>query len=264
VVTEIELAGARFNYRVDAAAHLPASAPVLVLSNSLGTNLAMWEPQVAAFTQHFRVLRYDSRGHGTTAVTPGPYEIAQLAQDVIGLLDALAIPRAHYCGLSLGAMVGMWLGANAPGRIDRLVLCNTTARVASPEAYDARIGKVRADGIASIADAVLERWFTPAFRLRAPEVLARMREMLIATPVEGYAGACAAIRDMDQWGALPRIRRPTLVIAGALDMATTAADGRRMAQAIPGAEYVELDAAHLSNIEAEAAFTAAVSGFLGK
>jgi 3-oxoadipate enol-lactonase len=260
----IELQNARFNFRMDGPVHLPAEAPVLVLSNSLGTNLAMWEPQIPALTRRFRVLRYDSRGHGATAVTPGPYSIAQLARDVIGLLDALAIPRAHFCGLSMGGMVGMWLGVNAPDRVDRLVLCNTSPKIGSPETWNARIDKVRADGLASIADALLEGWFTPAFRQREPGLLARMRAMLIATPVEGYCAACAAVRDMDQWNALPAIRRPTLVIAGAHDAASPAADGRRMAQAITGAEYVELDAAHISNVEAAAAFTAAVSDFLDR
>jgi 3-oxoadipate enol-lactonase len=260
----IELENVRFNYRMDGPAHLPAEAPVLVMSNSLGTDLAMWEPQIPAFAQRFRVLRYDSRGHGATTATPGPYTIAQLARDVIALLDALAIPRAHFCGLSMGGMVGMWLGVNAPERIDRLVLCNTSPKIGTPEMWKTRIDKVRSDGLAGIADAVLERWFTPAFRQRAPDTLTRMRAMLIATPSEGYTGACAAIRDMDQWDVLPAIRRPTLVIAGAHDVATPAADGRRMAQVIAGAKYAELDAAHISNIEADAAFTAAVSDFLGR
>lgn len=260
----IEVQGARFNYRIDGPAPAATEAPVLVLSNSLGTNLSMWDAQIPALSRHFRVLRYDTRGHGATTVTPGPYSIAQLAGDVVGLLDELAIPRAHFCGLSLGGMTGMWLGANASERIDRLVLCNTAPRVASPETYDARIGVVRANGIASIADAVLERWFTPAFRQCEPDAVARTRSMLVATPVEGYAGACGAIRDMDQWAVLPQIRRPTLVIAGTHDLATSAADGRRMAQLIPGAQYVEIDAAHISNIEAEAAFTAALTEFLGR
>ena len=258
----IDLQNARFSYRVDGPVDNPAGAPVVVLSNSLGTSVAMWEPQMPALTRRFRVLRYDSRGHGATAVTPGPYSIPQLARDVIGLLDALAIPRAHFCGLSMGGMVGMWLGANAPERIDRLVLCNTSAKIGSPEMWNARIDRVRSDGVASIADAVLERWFTPAFRQREPTSLARMRAMLIATPAEGYCAACAAVRDMDQWNALPTIRCPTLVITGAHDVATPAADGRRIAQSIPGATYVELDAAHISNVEAGAEFTSAVSVFL--
>jgi 3-oxoadipate enol-lactonase len=180
------------------------------------------------------------------------------------LLDALAVQRAHFCGLSLGGMVGMWLGTNAPERLERLVLCNTTARVATPETYNGRIERVCAGGVASVADAVLERWFTPAFRQRAPATLARMRAMLVATPGEGYAAACAAIRDMDQWAALPAIRCPTLVVAGTHDVATPAVDGRRMAHAIPGAEYAALDAAHLSNVEADAAFNAAVLEFLDR
>jgi 3-oxoadipate enol-lactonase len=161
-------------------------------------------------------------------------------------------------------MVGMWLGVNAPGRIDRLVLCNTSPKIGAPEIYDARIGVVRAHGLASIADAVLERWFTPTFRQRDPAALSRIRAMLIATPTEGYCAACAAVRDMDQWDAIASIARPTLVVAGTHDEATPPADGRRMAELIAGASYVELDAAHISNVEADAAFTAAVVDFLGR
>ena len=254
----VEVQGARFNVRFDG----PVDAPVLMLSNSLGTNLAMWEPQLEALTAHYRVLRYDSRGHGASAVTPGPYTIEQLARDVVGLLDALRVERVHFCGLSMGGMVGMWLGARAPERIDKLILCNTTPKIASPETYNTRIEKVRRDGLASVADAVLERWLSAPFRARDPASLARLRAMLVATSDEGYVASCAAVRDMDQWALLDAIRRPTLVIAGMHDLPTPPADGRRMTQAIANARYVELDAAHISNIEAAPAFTAAVIEFL--
>jgi len=258
VTPVIEHRGARLDCRIDG----PVDAPVVVLSNSLGTNLTMWEPQMAALTAKFRVLRYDSRGHGASTAPPGPYTIAQLAADVIGLLDALRITRAHFCGLSMGGMVGMWLGANAPERIDRLILCNTAPKIGSAELYDARIDKVRKDGLSSIADAVVERWLSAPFRARDPVALARLRAMLVATPVEGYAASCAAVRDMDQWELLDAIRRPTLVIAGAHDVATPPAESRRMAQAIAQACYVELDAGHISNVEAASAFTTAILDFL--
>ena len=254
----VEVRGARFHIRFDG----PADAPVLMLSNSLGTNLAMWAPQMDALTARFRVLRYDSRGHGKTEVTPGPYNIEQLARDIVGLLDALRLPRVHFCGLSMGGMVGMWLGANASDRLDRLILCNTTPKIGAPEVYDARIEKVRKDGLASIADAVIERWLSAPFRARDPAAVADLRAMLVATSDEGYAASCAAVRDMDQWALLGAIRRPTLVIAGTHDLPTPPADGRRMAQAIANASYVELDAAHISNIEAASAFTAAVVDFM--
>jgi 3-oxoadipate enol-lactonase len=258
VATVVEVPGGALHYRLDG----PEAAPVLVLSNSLGTSLAMWEPQLPALTRGLRVLRYDSRGHGGSPVAAHSYDLAQLGADVVGLLDALAIPRAHFCGLSMGGMVGMWLGVHAASRVDRLVLCNTAPCIGTAELWNTRIARVRAEGLGAIADSVLERWYTPAFRERAPDALARTRALLLATPDEGYAMACAAIRDADLWPEIAAIRAPTLVIAGAHDPATTAADGRRLAQRIPGARYVELDAAHLSNVEAEAAFTGALTDFL--
>ncbi|HXX86608.1 MAG TPA: 3-oxoadipate enol-lactonase [Casimicrobiaceae bacterium] len=257
-MTTVHIRGGRFNVRIDGA----AAAPALMLSNSLGTNLAMWDAQIPALTRRFRVVRYDARGHGASAVTVGPYTMEQLSRDVVALLDALKIERAHFCGLSMGGMVGMWLGANAPERIDRLVLCNTAAKIGSPEVYNARIDAVRKGGVASVADAVIDRWFTAPFRQRSPEAVARMRAMLTATSAEGYAASCAAVRDMDLRETLARIKRPTLVIAGTHDLATPPADGQRMGQGIDGARYVELDAAHISNVEAAAVFTKAVTDFL--
>jgi 3-oxoadipate enol-lactonase len=254
----VDIGRERFNWRMEG----PAGAATLVLSNSLGTNLAMWDAQVPALAQRFRVLRYDTRGHGTSLVTPGPYSIEQLARDVLALLDELKIAHAHFCGLSLGGMTGMWLGVHAPERLDRLVLCNTSPKIGPPEIWNARIEAVSNGGVSSIADAVLGRWFTMSFRERAPKELARMRAMLTATPADGYVAACAAIRDMDQWDVVARISRPTLVISGTHDVATPPADGRRVAEAIAGARYVELDAGHISNVEAPAAFTTAVLDFL--
>ena len=248
-----------FHCRVDG----PAEAPVLVLSNSLGTHLAMWDAQRAALTARYRVLRYDTRGHGASTVTPGPYSIDQLGRDVLVLLDALKIRRAHFCGLSLGGMTGMWLAVHAPERIAKLVLASTTARIGAPEAYNQRIATVRSGGMAAVAEGVLERWFTADFRARAPAAVAPFRDMLIATPPEGYASCCAAVRDMDQREAIGGVRHPTLVIAGTHDVATPPADGRAIAERIRGARYVELDAAHISNVEAADRFTAEVLGFLG-
>lgn len=257
---ETDVQRERFNCRVDG----QKDAPVLVLSNSLGTNLALWDAQMPELSGRFRVLRYDSRGHGASAVTPGPYTIAQLGRDVLVLMDRLKIPRAHFCGLSIGGMVGMWLAVHAPRRIDRLVLCNTSPRVGPAQLWNTRIENVRKGGIAAIADAVLERWFTAAFRERAPDTVATMRATLIATPVDGYIAACAAVRDIDQWQSIGAIKRPTLVIAGTHDAATPAADGRKMAQTIAQAQYAELDAAHISNVEAASTFTAAVTDFLAQ
>jgi 3-oxoadipate enol-lactonase len=249
----------RCNARIDG----PADAPVLVLSNSLGTNWALWDSQMPALTARFRVLRYDTRGHGSSPVTAGTYSIAMLAHDVLVLLDALHIERAHFCGLSLGGMTGMWLGIHAAERIDRLVLANTAPRIATPAVWNARIDSVRQGGMEAIAETVLERWFTADFRARAPDAVGRVRAMLITTPPDGYVACCAAVRDADLWPGIAGIRSPTLIIAGTHDPATTAADGRQMAERIAGARLVELDAAHISNVEAADAFTAEAIAFLG-
>jgi 3-oxoadipate enol-lactonase len=240
----------------------PAAAPVLVFSNSLGSDLSMWEPQRPAFEGKYRVLRYDTRGHGQTAVPPGPYTIERLARDVVALLDALGIERAHFCGLSMGGKIGMWLGAYAPERIARLALCNTGARIGTAERWNGRIEEVRRGGMAAIAAGVAERWFTPRFCEIAPATVARARAMVERTPPEGYVANCEAIRDGDETPLLGMIHAPTLVIAGTHDPATPPADGRLIAGGIPGARYVELNASHLSNVEAAEAFTSELGRFL--
>ena len=250
--------GARLYYELEGR----DDAPLLVLSNSLGTTLDMWSPQMPALLQHFRVLRHDTRGHGRSDVTPGPYTIAQLGSDVLALMDHLGIVRAHFCGLSMGGMIGMWLGTHHAGRLDRLVLCNTAAKIGTPDTWNQRIARVEAEGMAPIVDTVLERWFTAGFRQRAPERVAVVRDMLLHTAPAGYSANCAAVRDMDQRAEIASIAVPTLVIAGTHDGSTPAADGRAVADAIPGARYVELDAAHLSNWEQSEQFTQALLGFL--
>ncbi len=239
-----------------------AGAPPIVLSNSLGTDLAMWDAQMPTLLQQFQVLRYDARGHGRSGVPPQPYLVDRLGRDVIALLDACGISKAHFCGLSMGGMTGMWLGREAATRIDRLALCNTAARIGPPDVWDKRIAAVTAGGMTSITPGVIERWFTPAFRARDPQAVQRIVAMLHGTPAEGYMAACRAIRDMDQREQLAPIKARTLVIAGTSDQATTAADGRLLAERIAGARYVELAAAHLSNIEAADAFTDTLLTFL--
>ena len=253
-----DIADARLHYRFDGR----AGAPVVMLSNSLGTDLSMWDRQVPVLAVRYRVLRYDTRGHGQSTVAPGPYTIEGLAKDTLALLDVLAIERVHYCGLSMGGMIGQWLGAHAPARVDKLILCNTTARIGAPEAYDTRIDNVRKGGMAAVVDAVLSRWYTPTFAGTNPEAIAKTRALLLAAPPDGYVACCAAIRDMDQRASAHVIAAATLVIAGTHDVATPPTDGRALADSIPGAQYVELPAAHLSNIEAAEAFNAALMKFL--
>ncbi len=238
------------------------NAPVVVLSNSLGTNFSMWDSQLPALDKNFRVLRYDTRGHGQTAVTSGPYTIEQLARDVLRLLDALRIERVHFCGLSLGGVTGMWLARHAAERLGKLVLCNTAAKIGTTEAWNTRIENVRKGGMKTVAAGVAERWFTPEFRAGSPEVVASAQRMIENSPSEGYMACCAAIRDTDERATISAIRVPTLVITGAKDPATPPADGRFLAERIPGAQCAELAAAHLSNVEAPEQFTATLIRFL--
>lgn len=255
---QMTLIDASIHYRLDG----PAAAPVLVLSNSLGTTLDMWEPQVAAFAARFRVLRYDTRGHGDSTAGPGPYSIAQLGGDVVRLLDHLGVKRAHLCGLSMGGITAMWLALHHPQRINRLVLCNTAAWIGPASNWTERVEQVRKDGMAPIAPAVVSRWLTPGYAASHPGQAEALQAMLRATPAGGYMANCIAVRDSDLRGEVAGIKAPTLVIAGGGDMPTPPADGRFLAASIPDSRYVELDAAHLSNQEQPAAFNAAVLEFL--
>jgi 3-oxoadipate enol-lactonase len=240
----------------------PESAPVVVLANSLGTDYTMWNAQVPILSTHFRVLRYDARGHGRSVVSPGPYSVAQLGEDVLALLDGLGIAQVHFCGLSLGGLVGQWLGCNAPERLLKLVLCNTAAKIGDAAGWNARIAQVEAQGVASIADATATRWFTPSFRRTQPEAVDRILNVLKATSPAGYAACCAAVRDADFWMDIRRIPVYTQVFAGHSDPVTSEDDGRFLEQHIPRAHLVVLRAAHLSNVEAAAPLTAAMIRFL--
>jgi 3-oxoadipate enol-lactonase len=239
----------------------PERAPVLMLSNSLGTTLHMWDPQVAPFTRHFKLVRYDRRGHGQSDVPKGPYSMERLGRDVLAILDALKIERINWCGLSMGGMVGQWLGANAPNRINKLILSNTSSYMGDTN-WDVRIKTAREQGLAGLVDATLERWFTKPFRERSPEAIEPIRQMFLATKVDGFVGCVEAIRAMDHRPLLPKIAAPTLVIAGRHDPGTTLQAGEFLAHNIPGAEIAVLEAAHISNVEQPQAYTDAVLGFL--
>jgi 3-oxoadipate enol-lactonase len=254
----VETGGARIHYAIEG----PDGAPVLAFSNSLGTNYSMWDPQAQELRKKFRVLRYDTRGHGESPATPGPYTIELLGNDFLGLLDNLKLGRVHFCGLSMGGMIGMWLGIHAPGRLNKLVLCNTGAKIGTPEIWKSRIETVQKGGMKSIAAGVTERWFTPAFRAKDTAAVARIQKILEGIDPNGYASCCAAVRDYDSREELEKIGTQTLVVAGAHDPATPPADGRFIAEHIRGAKYAELDAAHLSNIEDGDRFTKEVEAFL--
>ena len=237
----------------------PEDAPVLVLSNSLGTTLDMWDEQAAALRENFRLLRYDHRGHGGSSVSPGPYSVEDLGGDLLTLLDALGIKRFSLCGLSIGGLVGMWLASEVPQRVESLVLCCTSARFEPTDAFDARAKTVRAEGVGAIADAVVERWFTPRFRALHPEIVEWGGSMLRNTPAEGYAGCCEAVRDADLRGRLGAITAPTLVIAGADDPAAPVNQAEIMRDSIPNARLLAVEeAAHLANVEQPEEVTRAI------
>jgi 3-oxoadipate enol-lactonase len=241
----------------------PEDAPAIVFTGSLGTDITMWQTQSDRLSERFRTLRYDIRGHGRSAVPQGPYSIADLGSDLLALLDRVGIERASLCGLSIGGMISMWVAAHAPGHIDRLVLCCTSAQLGPREAWVERAATVRAQGVEVIADAVLGRWFTPTFAQAHPDVLARMRGILTATPREGYAGCCEAIADMDLTGDLGSITAPTLVLAGADDPATPPDHGRRIASLISNSRFEMVSpAAHLATVERPDLTTAMILRFL--
>lgn len=253
-----ELDAVRLHYSLEG----DAGRPVLVLSNSLGASIDMWAPQRERWLREFRLLRYDTRGHGQSSVPSGPYRFDQLAQDVVGLLDRLGIERVHFCGLSMGGVTGQWLALHHASRIDRLVLANTAAYLGPPENWQTRAGTVERDGMAALVDAVVARWLTPACAAEHPDRLATLKAMLMKTPPAGYAANCRALAANDLRGEVAAIRHPTLVISGNSDAATTTADAEFLLARIPGARGVRFDAAHLSNWEQVDSFSAAVSDFL--
>jgi 3-oxoadipate enol-lactonase len=246
-VTAVEL-----NHRIDG----PADAPWLVLSNSLGGSMEMWERNLPALTERFRVLRYDQRGHGGSPVPPGPYTIDDFGRDVVALMDRVGIERAHFCGVSLGGMTAMWLGINAADRIDRLVPACTAPHLGPRSMWDERIAVVESEGMAPLADPTMERWLTPD----APEeIVELLRAMLVATPADGYAAGCAAVRDLDLRPGLGQIRAPTLVIAADQDLSTPPEHGEKIATGIPGARLELLHRGrHLANVERTEAFDRAL------
>ena len=237
--------------------------PTLLLSNSLASNLHMWDPQMEAFNRHFRVVRYDSRGHGQSDAPAGAYSIDTLTADVVGLLDHLGIARTHFCGLSKGGMVGQRLATLHPERVDRLVLCDTANYMGPADLWEGRIQLAETQGMAGVVDATIERWFTRPFREKDPLAVAKIRAMILNTPVAGFVGCCRAIQGMDQRESSKAITAPTLIVVGADDPSTTPEKAREIQECIAGSHLTVLPAAaHLSNIEQEALFDAAVLEFL--
>ena len=254
----VETKDLRMYYELDG----PDGAPALVLSNSLGTNLSLWDPQSPVFAKTLRLLRYDSRGHGQTSAAPGEYTVEMLGRDVLQILDILNLDRVNFCGLSIGGMTGVWLAVNAPQRLTKLVLSNTAPKIGKLDTWNQRIKLVRQGGTKAVAQAVVEKWFTPEFHAKHPDQIAKTRHMIESTSTDGYVGSCAAVRDFDFWEKVTTIRAQTLIIAGTHDQSVPPSDAQKLAKQIPGARYIELSAAHISNAEAATRFTDEVSEFL--
>lgn len=236
--------------------------PSLVLSNSLGTDLSMWDAQAAALASRFFVVRYDTRGHGLSAGGGAPFGIERLGLDVVALLDHLEIARAAFCGISMGGLTGQWLGIHQPQRLHKLVLANTAARIGGAEAWLARAALVRRDGMAAVADGAAGRWFTPQFIGREPDTVARMVAILRGQDAAGYAACCEALAQADLRACVGTLGVPTLVIAGEQDPVTTLDDARWLQQQVGGSRLASLPASHISNVEAADLFTAQLRAFL--
>jgi 3-oxoadipate enol-lactonase len=255
----IDANGAVLHYHLQGA----ENGPVVIFSNGLGTTTAMWQAQLQPLEGRFRILRFDTRGHGLSSVPEGPYTIEMLSKDVLGLASALRIEKFHFCGISMGGQIGQWLIHNAPERVKSVTMSNTGLKIGNDEGWNGRIAKIRAEGMISIVAAVTDRWFTPAFTAKSPDVVAKFRDAFLAVNPAGYTACCAAVRDAD----FRNVKRaakipPALVIAGAHDRATPPADGKLLADSLPGAKFLELDAAHLANVEAHSHFTDALAAHI--
>jgi 3-oxoadipate enol-lactonase len=256
---EVETGGCRISYVCDG----PSDAPTLLMVNSLGTTIDLWAAQIPELTRRWRVVRYDARGHGRSTVPHGEYTIDRLGQDAVAVLDAVGAERADVCGISIGGMIAMWLGSQAPDRVGRLVMASTGAKIGTLEMWRQRIAQVlEPGGMPRVADGSMLRWFTESFRQRSSETVELFRSMVASCPPGGYAGCSAALRDADLRPSLGTITAPTLVISGDHDPSTTVADGEVVARGVPGARFMTLDAAHLCNVERASEFTAAIVDFL--
>lgn len=252
--------GCRLNYRVDG----NPQAPALMFSNSLGTTHELWTPQVAGLASAFRVILYDTRGHGGSDAPKGAYTLEMLGLDALAILDAAEATRAHVCGLSLGGLTAMWLGVHAPDRIESLILASTAARIGNALLWQERIELVKSSGLQPLAKAAMDRWFTEGFRAAHPDVIDRYRQMLESCPAEGYVSCCAVLRDADLRGEIGGIAVPALVIAGTHDPVTPPADADAIRARIRHARVTLLDAAHLANVEQPDAFNDCVVAFINE
>lgn len=257
---QVEMPETRLAFELDA----DAAKPTLVLAHSLGVTRAMWDDLMPALRERWRILRFDLPGHGESALSDGPVSIETMAQDVLRLTERLGIGAFSFCGVSLGGLIGQWLGIHAPERIEHLILANTARKFGEAAAWNARIELVREQGLAPVIAGTLERWFTPEFRATHPQQVGRIRTLLEHCDPGGYVAGCAAVRDADFRDSAREIRARTLVLAGSSDPVSSAAEGKALAGQIPGAEYAELPAAHLSCVERPSEFAAAMLSFAAR
>lgn len=255
----LDLPTHRLHYRIDGR---DEDKPWLTFCNSLGTNLHMWDEQAADLARDFRILRYDRRGHGGSGAPTPPYDIVDLGADVVALWDALSIQQTHFCGLSIGGLVGQWLAIHRGSRLDRVVVCATASRIGAPESWNARIEDVRANGLGGLVPATEERWFTPGFRAARPNRVATVLKGSADTSVEGYAGCCAALAGADLGKQLARIERPLLAISGNDDPVCPPADLAAIAQSVQCGTHLSLPGRHILNVESAPQFNAALRKFL--
>ncbi|WP_022981467.1 3-oxoadipate enol-lactonase [Ideonella sp. B508-1] len=258
LVEHIDTPDGRFRVALDG----PARAPAVVLSNSLGTTLEMWDPVVPRLAEQRRVIRYDTRGHGSAPDGAGPCTLARLGQDVVHLLDALDIAQADFCGISMGGLTGLWLGVHAAPRIRRLVVANSAARIGTLQGWQDRAALARTQGLTTIATSSPSRWFTPGFLDAHPDRVQVLQQTLAGLSPQGYAACCDALAQADLREEIDRIACPVLLLAGRHDPVTTVGDAQFMAERIPGAELQALEASHLSSVEVPDAFLAALLPFL--
>ena len=238
------------------------SAPVLVLSHSMGANREFWDPQVEALSEKFHLLLYDHRGHGASESPPQPWTMDDFGEDLVRLLDTLDLDTVHFCGLSLGGMVGIWFAQNAPDRLDQLIIANTTAYTKDPSILQNRLKQIQQQGMEAIVENILKGWFTSEFLKKNPETAERIRRHLQGIESANYTATGEAVCEMDLRAGLSKITSPTLVITGSEDQPTPKAWGEEIAAEIQNAQVLELPAAHMSNIEAPAAFNQAILDFL--
>ena len=247
--------------RLNVVPGLPGALPI-VLSNSLGTDLSLWDSQVEPFSRAHSVWRYDTRGHGKSDAPQGEYSIERLGQDLLTVIEATGAPRVDLCGVSIGGVTALWVALHAPERVRRVVLANTAARIGDTDTWSSRIKTAQTEGLSALADATMTRWFTPEFRAARPDVIEHFHSTISRTNPHGYAGCCAALRDADLRPSASRVACSTLVVTGLQDPATPPEQGQWLAKQISGARLAEFETAHLSNVERPDEFNAAVLDFM--